>query len=134
VGMDICVATPQGYECDSKVVTCAKIYASQAGSLVSVTHDPKEAAKDADVIYTDTWVSMGQEDEKEQKLKAFEGFQVNQELVSLAKKDYIFLHCLPAYRGYEVTEEIMDGNHSKVFDEAENRLHVQKSILVKLMK
>ena len=134
VGMDICAATPQGYECDSKVVTCSKIYASHAGSSVSVTCDPKEAVKDADVVYTDTWVSMGQEDEKEQKFKAFEGFQINSELVSLAKKDYIFLHCLPAYRGYEVTEEIIDGNHSKVFDEAENRLHVQKSIMVKLLK
>jgi len=134
VGMDVVAATPKGYECDSKVVTCSRIYASHAGSVVSVTNDPKEAARDADVIYTDTWVSMGQEDEKEQKLKAFEGFQVNQDLVSLAKKDYIFLHCLPAYRGYEVTEEIIDGSHSKVFEEAENRLHVQKSIMVKLMK
>lgn len=134
IGMDIAVATPEGYSCNSKVITCSRIYADVSGSSVLITNDPIKAVKDADVIYTDTWASMGQEDEKAEKIKIFKDFQVNSDLVSHAKKDYIFLHCLPAYRGNEVTEEIIDGFHSKVFDQAENRLHMQKAIMVKLMK
>ena len=134
VGMDIAVAAPEGYECDTKIVAVANAYARESGSKVMITKDPAEAVTDADVVYTDTWVSMGQESEKEKKIKAFEGYQVNKALVSHARKDYIFLHCLPAYRGYEVSDEIIDGSHSKVFDEAENRLHVQKAVMVKLMK
>lgn len=134
VGMDIAVASPPGYSCDTKVVTCAKIYAKESGSSITITNDPKEAVSNADIIYTDTWVSMGQEDEKERRTAVFAPYQVNSELVMLAKKDYIFLHCLPAYRGLEVTADIIDGTHSKIFDEAENRLHAQKAVMVKLMK
>ncbi len=134
IGMDIAVAAPEGYSCDSKVITCSRIYANDSRSSVLITDDPVEAVKDADVIYTDTWVSMGQEDEKAEKLKIFKDFQVNAELVAHAKKDYMFLHCLPAYRDLEVTEDIIDGSHSKVFDQAENRLHIQKAVMVKLMK
>lgn len=134
VGMNIAVATPPGYECDSKVVTCSRIYAKESGSSVIITNDPEEAVMDADIIYTDTWVSMGQEEEKEERKTIFGPYQVNAELVLLAKHDYLFLHCLPAYRGLEVTADIIDGPHSKVFDEAENRLHAQKAVMVKLMK
>ncbi|MFY9568307.1 MAG: ornithine carbamoyltransferase subunit F, partial [Acetivibrionales bacterium] len=91
------------------------------------------AMKDADVVYTDTWISMGQEAEKELRLKIFMPYQVNSKLFSLAKEDAMFLHCLPAYRGYEVTEDIIDGPNSDVFEEAENRLHMQKAIMVTLM-
>ena len=97
------------------------------------TKDPKEAIKDADVVVTDTWVSMGDEKEKKTRLKAFPPYQINGKLIKLAKKDAIFLHCLPAYRGYEVTNEVIDGPQSVVFDEAENRLHVQKAIILFLL-
>lgn len=134
IGMNIAVATPKDYSCNSKVITCSRIYAGSTGSSILITNDPVEAVKDADIVYTDTWVSMGQEEEKAEKIKIFKDFQVNSELVSHAKKDYMFLHCLPAYRDFEVTEEIIDGFHSKVYDQAENRLHIQKAIMVKLMK
>ena len=134
IGMNIAVATPKDYSCNSKVITCSRIYAGSTGSSILITNDPVEAVKDADIVYTDTWVSMGQEEEKDEKIKIFKDFQVNSELVSHAKKDYMFLHCLPAYRDFEVTEEIIDGFHSKVYDQAENRLHIQKAIMVKLMK
>jgi ornithine carbamoyltransferase len=134
VGMDIAVATPLGYSCDTKVVTCAKIYAKESGSSVYITNDPAEAVNNADIIYTDTWVSMGQEEEKAERIRIFKPYQINTDLIQHAKKDYMFLHCLPAYRGLEVTTDIIDGIHSKVFDEAENRLHAQKAVMVKLMK
>ena len=100
---------------------------------VEITTDAKSAIKDADVVYTDTWISMGQEDQKAEKIKLFGGYQVNKELFSLAKDDAIFLHCLPAYRGYEVTEDVIDGKNSVIFDEAENRLHAQKAVMALLM-
>jgi ornithine carbamoyltransferase len=134
VGMDISVATPTGFECNNDFVEQSLESAKGSGSKVILTTDPEEAVKDADVIYTDTWVSMGQEAEKEERLKVFATYQVNSKLFSLAKKDAIFLHCLPAYRGYEVTDEIIDGPQSMVFEEAENRLHVQKAIMALLMK
>jgi ornithine carbamoyltransferase len=96
-------------------------------------HDPKKAIRNADVVMTDTWVSMGEEKEEKVRNKIFKPFQVNSKLVKLAKKDYLFMHCLPAHRGYEITKEIIDGKHSIVFDEAENRLHVQKAILLYLL-
>ena len=133
VGMDIAVASPEGYTCDKVIIEEALTDAGVSGAKITLTTDPFEAVKDADVIYTDTWVSMGQESEKEQRIKTFMPYQVNAQLFSKAKKDAIFLHCLPAYRNYEVTDEIIDGPQSVVFDEAENRMHVQKAIMVLLM-
>ncbi len=132
-GMDIAVAAPAGYGCDGSIIEQAKQTAKKSGSSVVITEDPYEAIKDADVVYTDTWVSMGQEEEKELRLKVFMPYQVNSKLFSKAKEDAMFLHCLPAYRGYEVTGDIIDGPNSSVFEEAENRLHVQKAIMAALM-
>lgn len=133
VGMDISVATPKGYECDPEVVKNALEDAKVLGSNITITNDPVEAITNADVIYTDTWASMGQEDEKAKRVEIFKDYQINKELYSHSKSDSIFMHCLPAYRGYEVTEEIIDGPHSVVFDEAENRLHAQKAVMAMLM-
>jgi ornithine carbamoyltransferase len=134
VGMDIAVATPVGYECDAEVVKNAMADAEKTGAKITITNSPEEAIKDADAVYADTWISMGQESEKEEKVKIFMPYQINKELFSKAKPDAIFLHCLPAYRGYEVTEDVIDGPNSVIFDEAENRLHAQKAVMVKLMK
>jgi len=133
LGMDISVATPKGFECDKQMAYEAHEDSKTSGSNIVMTDDPEEAVHNADVVYTDTWVSMGQESEKEQRAKLFTPYQVNKELFSKAKEDAIFLHCLPAYRGYEVTDEIIDGPQSVIFDEAENRLHVQKAIMAILM-
>ena len=133
VGMEIAIATPKQYECDPEVVKNALSDAEKTGTKLTLTNDPIEAIKDADVVYADTWVSMGQESEKAEKVKVFSDYQINKELFSHAKSDAIFLHCLPAYRGYEVTEEVIDGPNSVIFDEAENRLHAQKAVMVKLM-
>ncbi len=133
VGMDISVATPKKYCCPNEVVENAKNTAAETGSAVVITEDAKEAVNGADVVYTDTWVSMGQEDQKAEKIKLFGDYQVNKELFSYAKEDAIFLHCLPAYRGYEVTEDVIDGKNSAIFDEAENRLHAQKAVMALLM-
>ncbi|MDD4188492.1 MAG: ornithine carbamoyltransferase [Eubacteriales bacterium] len=133
LGINVSVATPRGYECDETIVANAKIIAHETGSTVNITLDPSEAVKDADVVYTDTWVSMGQEKEKSQRLRIFLPYQVNKKLFSEAKSDAIFLHCLPAYRGCEVTDDIIDSPHSVIFDEAENRLHVQKAIMAILL-
>jgi len=133
VGMDISIATPKGYECNAEIVKSAKEDAKLTGVKITITEDPIEAIKDADVVYTDTWVSMGQEEEKQKRIEIFKPYQVNGELFSMAKKDAIFLHCLPAYRGYEVTSEVIDGPQSLVFDEAENRLHVQKAVMALLL-
>ncbi len=133
VGMDISIATPSQYMCDEQVVKNAIEDAKETGARITITNDPVEAIKNADVVYADTWVSMGQEAEKEEKIKVFSKYQINKELFSHADKDAIFLHCLPAYRGYEVTEDVIDGPQSVIFDEAENRLHAQKAVMVKLM-
>lgn len=133
VGMDIAVATPEGYECDESVVYEALQDSKVSRSSVVITNDPVEAVKDVDVIYTDTWVSMGQEENKENKIRKFKPYQINRNLCVHAKKNAVFLHCLPAYRGLEVTEEVIDGKNSLVYDEAENRLHIQKAIMVLLM-
>ncbi len=130
MGFELRVATPKGYECDEAVVAKTKELASKSGAKLIFTNDPKEAVKDADVVTTDTWVSMGQEEEKEKRIKDFKGYEVNKELMSLAKKDAIFLHCLPAYRGYEVSEEVFEEHSEEIFSEAENRLHAQKGIMV----
>ena len=133
VGMDIAVATPESYACDQQIVKAAKETAGQTGCKVMITNDPQAAMKDADVVYTDTWVSMGQEEEKQKRLHDFAGFGVTQQLMAFARPDAMFLHCLPAYRGYEVDAAVIDGPNSAIFDEAENRLHAQKAVLVKLM-
>jgi ornithine carbamoyltransferase len=133
VGMDVSVASPPGYLPNGAVVEHAIRVGKQTGSTVMITNNPIEAVKGADVVVTDVWTSMGQEAETEKRLKAFQGFQVNEELCTHAKDDFIFLHCLPAHRGEEVSAEIIDGPHSVVFDEAENRLHAQKAILKLLL-
>ena len=130
MGFELRVATPKGYECEKEVVAKAKELASKSGAKLIFTNDPKEAVRDADVVTTDTWVSMGQEEEKEKRIKDFKGYEVNKALMSLAKKDAIFLHCLPAYRGYEVSEEVFEEHSEEIFTEAENRLHAQKGIMV----
>jgi len=132
-GVDISVATPKGYECEADSIELAKEAATESGSRIVLTEDPYEAVKEADVVYTDTWVSMGKEHEKEERKKIFMPYQVNEKLMSVAKSDAIFMHCLPAYRGFEVVDEVIDGPQSVVFDQAENRLHAQKAVLVKLM-
>lgn len=133
-GMNMSVATPKGFECNAEVVETALSMAKKTGAQLEFTNDPEKAVSGADSVYTDTWVSMGQESEKEEKVKKFYGFQVNEKLMSYAKDDAIFLHCLPAYRGYEVSEGVIDGKWSRVFDEAENRLHIQKAVMTLLMK
>ena len=133
VGMDVAIASPKAYSCNEEIVANAKDDAKKTGAKVLITEDPVEAIKNADVVYTDTWCSMGQDAEKEERIKAFGDYQVNKELFSHAEDDAIFLHCLPAYRGYEVTEDIIDGEHSVIFDEAENRLHAQKAVMQLLM-
>ena len=133
VGMDVTVACPDGYMPNPEVVALAQGYAAESGGSVTVMHDPKEAVKGVDVIYTDTWASMGQEAEKEIRKKAFVGYQVDDVMMALAKPDAIFMHCLPAYRGMEVTDEVMESAQSVVFDEAENRLHAHKAIMASVM-
>lgn len=132
-GMDMSVATPKGYECAAEVVENAAADGKKTGSTILTTYDPQEAMQNADVVCTDTWTSMGQEAEKAERVKIFQDYQVNGALFAKAKEDAIFIHCLPAYRGYEVTEEVIDGPRSVIFDEAENRLHAQKAILATLM-
>ncbi|MDI6765775.1 MAG: ornithine carbamoyltransferase [Bacteroidota bacterium] len=134
VGMNFVACTPKGYEPDKNVFKAASAAAKKMSSTVQIINDPKEAVKHADVIYTDVWASMGQEAEKEERMKNFKSYQVNKKLFSLAKSDAIFMHCLPAHRGEEVTNDVIDSKNSVVFDEAENRLHTQKAVMVKLMK
>ena len=133
VGMNISIASPKGYEPAKDVVKKASECAARFGSSVEVTNSVEKAAKDADVIYTDVWASMGQEKEQLLRVKAFEGFQVNAKNLKSAAADYIFLHCLPAHRGEEVSAEIIDGPHSVIYDEAENRLHAQKAVMALVM-
>ena len=132
-GIDIAVATPKNYEPDTEIVENAKEDAKQSGSSVLVTYDPEEAMANADVVCTDTWVSMGQEDEKAERVKIFRDYQINGALFAKSKEDSIFIHCLPAYRGYEVTDDVIDGPRSVIFDEAENRLHAQKAVMAAVM-
>jgi ornithine carbamoyltransferase len=134
VGMDIAVATPRGYEPDPQVVAQAQADAKAAGTKITLTHAIEEAVDDADVVETDVWASMGQEEEAEKRRRDFEGWEVDRRVMSLAKKRAIFMHCLPAHRGEEVAADVIDGKQSVVWDEAENRLHVQKAILITLMK
>lgn len=133
LGVHVSVASPEGYEPNSAIVEKAKSIAQESGSQVVVTRSPEEAVKDADIIYTDVWASMGFEEEQQAREAAFADYQVNEELVKGAKKDYIFLHCLPAHRGEEVSEGVIDGPNSAIFDQAENRLHAQKALMAALM-
>ncbi len=129
-GMSIAVACPEGYEPDAQVLEFAKAY----GDRFSMFRTPKEAVVDADVVITDVWASMGQEGEAEKRRKAFDGYQVNAELMALAKPDAMVQHCLPAHRGEEITEDVFEAHADEIFEEAENRLHAQKAVMVKCLK
>jgi len=133
MGMQLSIATPEGYEPDKNVLSEAEKMAKESGATISLSKDPVEAVKGADVIYTDVWTSMGQEKEYNKRLKDFKGFQINDKLLSKAKPGTRVMHCLPAHRGEEITDEVMDGDKAIVYDQAENRLHIQKAILVKLL-
>jgi ornithine carbamoyltransferase len=129
-GMHVAVAGPSDYLPNAAVVARAQEIAAAQGGSVTVTTDPAVAIAGADAVATDTWISMGQEDEKEQRVKDFAGFTIDADLMAKAKSDAIFLHCLPAYRGYEVSADVIDGDQSVIWDEAENRLHAQKALMV----
>jgi ornithine carbamoyltransferase len=134
VGMNISIASPKGYKPVEEIVNNALRNANAMNTKVEIVDTAQEAVKDADIVYTDVWASMGQESEAAERKKLFAGFQVNEKLVKNAKEDYLFMHCLPAHRGEEVVDEVIDSPNSVVFDEAENRLHVQKAIMVLLMQ
>lgn len=133
VGMNISVASPPGYEPNEGIVEDAKLQGGKTEATVTITEDPGEAAENADIIYTDVIASMGQEEEREQRLKDFEDYQINSNIMNYAKDEAIFMHCLPAHRGEEVTENIIDGPKSVVFEQAENRMHTEKAILMSLL-
>ena len=133
LGANFTIANPKGYDMSSKAINVAKEIANDSGSVINLLEDPHEAVKDADVIYTDTWTSMGQEDETKKREVVFPPYQVNAKLVGEAKKNVIVMHCLPAHRNQEITDEVADGSRSRLFPQAENRMHAQKAILVKLM-
>jgi len=133
MGLHFVLACPTGYDPDSEVLRRAKQLAVTSGGSLNVVHDPQVAAMSADVLYTDVWTSMGQESEESKRREVFNSFQLNQALLAKANPEAVVLHCLPARRGEEITDEVIEGPHSIVFDQAENRLHVQKAILLKLM-
>ncbi len=130
IGLEMRVATPKGYECNEDIIQIATNFAKESGAKFSFSNDPTAAVKNADVVITDTWISMGQENQKEMRVKDFEGYMVDSAMMSHAKQDALFMHCLPAYRGYEVSEEIFEKFEDVVFLESENRLHMQKGIMV----
>ncbi|MDH7602095.1 MAG: ornithine carbamoyltransferase [Armatimonadota bacterium] len=132
VGTNFTIACPEGYEPRAEIVAQARRDAEQTKAIIDIVRDAKQATAEADVVYTDVWASMGQEHEAEERARVFAPYQVNAELMKLAKPDAIFMHCLPAHRGSEVTDEVIDSPQSVVFDEAENRLHVQKAVMVLL--
>lgn len=139
-GVQVSAACPAGYEPNPAIVAKARELAGEPSGInpekssIKITADPEEAADQADVVYTDVWTSMGWEDEREQRLKIFQPYQVNGKLMAMAKREAIFMHCLPAHRGEEVTDEVMESAQSVVFDEAENRLHAQKAVMACLIK
>lgn len=130
LGFELRIATPKGYEVNENILKESLEFAKESGAKIIITNDPKEAVKGATVVTTDTWVSMGQENEKEQRIKDFNGYIVDDNMMKEAASNAIFLHCLPAYRGYEVSESVIEGNQSLIFEEAENRLHAQKGVMV----
>ncbi len=132
-GISIRVAAPEGYRPDPDIVALAARTAKRRGSYVEVFGDPAEAAKGADFVYTDVWVSMGQEEKKEKRMRDFKGFQIDARVMARAKKDAYFMHCLPAHRGEEVSAEVIDGKRSIVYDQAENRMHVEKAVLLRYL-
>lgn len=134
LGFELKIATPKGYEVDEDVLKDALNFAKQSGAKITISNDPKTAVKNANVVTTDTWISMGQEDEKAKRVKDFQGFIVDDSLMNEAKKDAMFLHCLPAYREYEVSNSVFEAHEKEIFDEAENRLHAQKAVMVWLDK
>ena len=129
MGMDISVATPRGYEPNGDILEKAKELADKSGSKIEMTRDPKKAARSADILYTDVWISMGQEKEAERRMRVFQGYQINSDLLKAVKEDVIVMHCLPAHRGMEITEKVLEGNKSIVWKQAENKLHGAKAIL-----
>jgi ornithine carbamoyltransferase len=131
LGMRLIVASPAGYELDAETIRIAN---KESADCVKQANDPHDAVSDTDIIYTDTWVSMGQEDEKKKRIEAFKGFQVNGELLKSAPAGVKIMHCLPAYRGFEITDEVTESENSIIFDQAENRLHFQRALLKKLME
>ncbi|NIV33704.1 MAG: ornithine carbamoyltransferase [Anaerolineae bacterium] len=133
LGMDFAIAGPPGYELPADVWALGQQFAAASASHLLATHDPHEVVRGADVIYTDVWASMGQEDEAEERARVFTPYQVNEALVAEARPDVIVMHCLPAHRGQEITDAVCDGRHSVLWDQAENRMHAQKAILVELM-
>jgi ornithine carbamoyltransferase len=133
LGASFTIANPEGYDMPSAALEVGQKLAQKSGATISLLHDPVTAVQDAQVIYTDTWVSMGQGEETEKRLKVFPPYQVNSNLVSQADQDVIVMHCLPAHRGEEITDEVADGPHSVLFPQAHNRLHAQKAVLVKLL-
>lgn len=133
IGLNLNIATPKKFEPNKEITSGANDFAKVSGAKINLSHNPNEACKDADVIYTDVWTSMGQEKEAKMRKSAFKDFQVNKKLASLAKSDCLIMHCLPAHRGEEITDEVVDSKNSVVFDQAENRLHIQKAILLKLL-
>jgi len=130
VGMNVQICAPTGYEPDEEYTATARAYCEERGNWLRIDTDPAQAARDADVIYTDVWASMGQESEQKERLKAFAGFEVNDAVMGRAKSTAIFMHCLPAHRGEEVSASVCDGPQSVIFDEAENRLHAQKALML----
>ena len=134
LGMAISIACPSGYEPDASIVDWAKDRADQTGAVIEILRDPYVAVKGADVLYTDVWTSMGQEKEQARRLKVLSPYQLNERLLAAAKADVMVMHCLPAYRGQEITASVLDGPHSVILDQAENRLHVQKAILIRLLR
>jgi ornithine carbamoyltransferase len=133
VGMDFAAACPKGYEPDANLIKQSMKIAKRKGCSVKVVEDPSDAARKADILYTDTWVSMGVEDETMERERVFKPYQLNSDLLKKAKKDCMVLHCLPAHRGLEITDEVMDGPQSFIFDQSENRLHTEKAILLTLI-
>jgi len=134
VGINVRFAGPRGYDPSPEIVERARESAQQNKCTIELGRDPKTAVRGAQVIYSDVWVSMGQEKETAKRIAEFKGYQINKDLEKQADKNYIFMHCLPAHRGLEVTADIIDGKHSVIFDQAENRLHAQKAVLLKLLK
>ena len=132
-GMSFRIASPPGYQLDQGVAQHATATAAQAGASVLVTEDPAEAVADADVVYTDVWTSMGQETENARRLRDFAGYTVTEAMLAPARKEAIVLHCLPAHRGEEIDEAVLEGPRSRVWDQAENRLHVQKALMLWLL-
>lgn len=134
IGSTFVIANPEGYGLPDTIIDIALEEAKKSGAKIIFERDPLKASKNADVLYSDVWVSMGMEAESEERIKVFKDYQINDTILKEAKTDSIVLHCLPANRGYEITDEVIDGAHSRVFDQAENRLHVQKAIMLKLMQ